>query len=78
MSTKLQITITGKEKQLLADRAATLGYNVTKFAKFLLSNVAYEQLQENIRLEKLMKKSLAEYKAGKTMELKSIDDIDNI
>ncbi len=37
---KLQITITDEEQKLLARRAAVLGYDVTKFAKYLLSHEA--------------------------------------
>ncbi len=68
---KLQITITEEEKNLLAQRAALLGYNITKFTKYLLSHEAmkfsevptYKMSEE---AEKLTIKAIAEDKAGKT------------
>ena len=70
--TKLQITLTDQETQLLSMRAAVLGYDVTKYAKFVLAQDAAEQLtsvptfKATPIMEKMIKKGLEEYRQGKT------------
>jgi len=70
--TKLQITLTDEETQLLSMRAAVLGYDVTKYAKFVLAKDAVEQIssiptfQATPKMEKIAKKAIADYRAGKT------------
>jgi hypothetical protein len=71
--TKLQISLTDQETQLLSMRAAVLGYDVTKYAKFVLAQDAVEQLTSPIptfkatpKMEKIIKKGLKEYRQGKT------------
>lgn len=76
--TKLQITITGEEETLLRNKAARLGYNVTKFAKFLLSRAAYQEFLQQRELGKVVKQALKDHEEGKTFKLSSIDDIDSI
>lgn len=72
---KLQITITDEEKNLLSQRAALLGFDVTKFAKFLLSHEAMKISETPIykmsnKAEEITSKALAEDKAGKTKKWK--------
>ena len=68
---KLQISLTDEENQLLAMRAASLGYDVTKYAKFLLAREAIERLGEipmfaaNSRMEQAVKEARKEYKSEK-------------
>jgi len=64
--TKLQITLTDQEAGLLASRAIYLGYDITKYAKFILAREA-EQLLSNIpsfsagsAMEKLIDNAIAE------------------
>ena len=70
--TKLQITLTDQETQLLSMRAAILGYDVTKYAKFVLAQDAAEQLtsaptfKATPKMERMIKKGLEEYRQGKT------------
>lgn len=70
--TKLQITLTDEETQLLSLRAAVLGYDVTKYAKFVLAQDAVEQFssiptfQATPKMEKIAKKAITDYRAGKT------------
>ena len=68
---KLQITLTDEENQLLAMRASSLGYDVTKYAKFLLAREAVEGRDEmpvftaSANMEQSIKEARKELKAGK-------------
>ena len=70
--TKLQITLTDQEAELLAQKAELLGYDVTKYAKFVLAQKADEAVgnipvfKANKSMEKAIKDGLVEYRAGKT------------
>lgn len=70
--TKLQISLTDQETQLLSMRAAVLGYDVTKYAKFVLAQDASEQstfvptFKATPKMEKIIRKGLEEYQQGKT------------
>lgn len=68
---KLQITVTDKERDLLAQRASLLGYSVTKFTKYLLSHEAMKEISVpvvpfNQETEDLIDRAIAEDEAGKT------------
>jgi hypothetical protein len=68
---KLQISLTDEENQLLVMRAACLGYDVTKYAKFLLAREALDHLKEvqiftaNPNMEQAVKEARNEFKTGK-------------
>lgn len=68
---KLQITLTDEENQLLAMRATVLGYDVTKYAKFLLAREAVDSRDEvpvftaSTSMEQAIKEANKEFKAGK-------------
>jgi len=68
---KLQISLTDEENQLLAMRAASLGYDVTKYAKFLLAREAVNRLSEtpvftaSPDMTQAVKEARSEYKTGK-------------
>lgn len=70
--TKLQISLTDEEGALLAEQAMLLGYDVTKYAKFVLAQKAVEQLRviptfkATPKMEKIIDKGLEEYRQGKT------------
>lgn len=74
--TKLQITLTDQETQLLEARASLLGYDVTKYAKFVLAKEAVEQVTSvptfvaTSKMNLLLKKALKDDKRGKSIELK--------
>lgn len=67
---KLQITLTDEENQLLAMRASVLGYDVTKYAKFLLAREAVEGRNDvpvftsSTSMEKAIKEARNESKKG--------------
>lgn len=70
--TKLQITLTDEETQLLAMRGGSMGYDVTKYAKYVLAREAIDGVygvptfRTNARMEKAIKEGLEEYRRGKT------------
>lgn len=70
--TKLQITLSDQETNLLRQKAMALGYDVTKYAKFVLAREAEEVLTSppvysaSPKMEKLIGKALEEDKQGKT------------
>lgn len=74
--TKLQITLTDEETQLLSMRAAVLGYDVTKYAKFVLAQDAVEQITSiptfvaTPKMNFLLKKALKDDNDGKSIEWK--------
>jgi len=68
--TKLQITLTDQEVNLLSLKAAQLGYDVTKYAKFILAREAEDELKRvpvfraNPAMEKLIDEAIEEEKLG--------------
>lgn len=84
--TKVQLTLTTQEVDLLSLKAATLGYNLTRFIKFLISREAAKVIEENnIPVFKMSKKAerialqaIKNHQAGKTILLKNIEDLDNL
>ncbi len=78
--TKLQITLTDQETQLLSMRAAVLGYDVTKYAKFVLAKDAIEEVasvptfEATSKMNLLLKKALKDDNDGKSVEFKLNND----
>ena len=72
--TKLQITLTDQEVSLLAQKAMALGYDITKYAKFVLAREAEDVLKSiptfraNSNMDKLIKKAVDEDNNGLTQE----------
>ncbi len=68
----MQISLTDEEGALLAEQAILLGYDVTKYAKFILAQKAVEQLKviptfkATPKMERIIKKGLEEDAQGKT------------
>lgn len=68
--TKLQISLTDEETILLAEKAALLGYDVTKYAKFVLAKEAVENTERiptykaNARMEEAIREGREQYKKG--------------
>jgi hypothetical protein len=78
---KIQITLTPEEVAALTLRAKTLGYNVTRYIKFIVSREAFEALQSipvfemGEILEKKTLKALKDHKKGKSKKLLSVDEL---
>jgi len=78
---KIQITLTPEEVAALSIRGKALGYNVTKYIKFIISREAFEAVQsipifemEEV-LEKKTLKALKDHKKGKSKKLLSVDQL---
>lgn len=85
--TKIQLTLTDQEADILGAKAAQLGYNITRFIKYLITKEAVGTLdpEDNLptfkmskRLEEIGLKALADHRAGKTHVVKNIEDLGNL
>lgn len=80
---KIQITLTPEEVRALSLRGKTLGYNVTKYIKFIITKEAYDtvesfsELQMGAGLAQKTKRSLEEHRKGKSKKLRSLEDLDS-
>ena len=81
---KVQITLTPQEVAALSIKSKALGYNVTKYIKFIISKEAQATVEEyptykmSKRLEKITAKALKDYKEGKMVQLESPYDLDKL
>jgi len=83
---KLQITLTDQENDILAGKAAQLGYSVTKYVKLLLGKTVMENIEFadyptfhlSEKAQEQIKQAHQEHLRGETTELKSVDDLDNL
>lgn len=73
---KIQLTLTNQETQLLSRQAARLGYDVTKYVKFLISREAYKAAVTksstrtlSTRAERHIQEALEEHEHGTTTPL---------
>lgn len=85
MSTqKIQITLTPQEVASLSIKSKALGYNVTKYIKYIVTREVEEIIEEyptykmSAKTEKKILKAIADRKAGKTIRLASPYDLDKI
>lgn len=81
---KVQLTLTREEMDALMIKASRLGYDVTKYIKFLISKEAFSIVGDvpvfllSAKAERRAEKAIKEYKEGKAVELKNIDDLDSL
>jgi hypothetical protein len=83
---KLQISLTDQENDILAAKAAQLGYSVTKYVKLLLGKTVLENIESadyptfqlSKKVQKEVEKAHQEYLRGEAKELKSVDDLDDL
>ena len=79
---KVQLTLTNEEMNALLLKASKLGYDVTKYIKYLIASEAFSIIEDiptfslSKKAEKKAEKALQEYKKGKAIELTKIDDLD--
>lgn len=85
MSTqKIQITLTPQEVASLSIKSKALGYNVTKYIKYIVTREVEEIIEEyptykmSKRLEKITLKALKDHKDGKSILLDSPYDLDKL
>lgn len=80
--TKVQLTLTDQEAAILTGYGDQFGYNLTKVAKFFISKATEKIVNAGVLPSYPMSESTenrglearAEYKAGKTVEVKSAAD----
>jgi len=81
---KIQITLTPQEVASLSIKSKALGYNVTKYIKYIVTREAEEIIEEyptykmSAKTEKKILKAIADRKAGKTIQLASPYDLDKL
>lgn len=81
---KVQLTLTKEENELLSFKAASLGYDVTKYIKFLISREAFAVADSiptyplSAKAEKEVLKALEEHKKGKSIRLDDVEDLDRL
>lgn len=84
LTQKVQITLTPEEVAALSIKGKALGYNVTKYIKFIVSKEVQATVEEyptykmSKRLEKITAKAIKDYKAGKFVTLNSVEDLKNL
>lgn len=82
--TKLQIALTDQEADNLNLLAMGLGYNLTKYVKFIIAQKAASvdkmipTYKMSAKAEKRAEESIANYKAGKTFSVKSLAEFDKL
>ena len=78
---KIQITLTPQEVASLSIKSKALGYNVTKYIKYIVTREVEEIIEEyptykmSKRLEKITLKALKDHKEGKTIKLNKVEDL---
>ena len=79
---KVQLTLTPEETTVLQSKAQQLGYSVAKFIKLLIGREVLETIEQHpvIKLSDhaidKIEKAHQEHAAGKTITLKTINDLD--
>ena len=84
--TKVQLTLTTQEADILSAKASHLGYNLTRYVKFLISKEAAKTIQTDTlptfpmssKLEKIGLQALKDHKEGKTHLLENVEDLANL
>lgn len=78
---KVQITLTPQEVAALSIKSKALGYDVTRYIKFIVSKEAQEAVEDYptykmpISMEKKVLQAIADRKAGKTIKLNKVEDL---
>lgn len=83
--TKIQLTLTDQEAAILAGYGDHFGYNLPKVAKFFISKAVEGMIKEGVipvyqmseKTEKAGLQAIEDYKSGKVIEIKDIDEYFN-
>jgi len=84
LTQKVQITLTPEEVNALSFKSKALGYNVTKYIKFIITKEAFEtveyfpQLMMGPILEKKTIRAIEEHNKGKSKKMNSLNDLDSL
>lgn len=82
---KVQLALTEQETAILNSYGSQFGYNLSKTIRFVISKAVESFLQQGTipiykmseKREKIALKALKDHKAGKTKEIKNIDEYFN-
>jgi len=77
--TKIQLSLTDQETDILSAEAARLGYNLTKFIKFLISRTSFDisskkeipEFKMSKNAEDISLAAIEEYKKNKSVKVES-------
>lgn len=78
---KIQITLTPQEIAALSYKSKSLGYNVTKYIKFLVMKEAHSVVEHTpefamtAQMERKTLKALKEHRQGKSKRIQRIEDL---
>lgn len=81
---KIQITLTPEEVNALSFKGKSLGYNVTKYIKFIVTKDVFETIENfpeltmGPTLEKKTIKAIEEHNQGKSKKMVSLNDLDSL
>lgn len=84
LTQKVQITLTPQEVSALSFKGKTLGYNVTKYIKYIITKEAFDAIEDFPEiamgpiLEKKTIKAINEHNKGNSKKINSLDDLDNL
>lgn len=78
--TKLQLTLTPSEAQVLSFQAQKFGYDLTRYVKYLISKTVDSIMSEPVipmsaKTEKLLSNSLAKYSKGKLSSVNTVNEL---
>ncbi len=80
LTQKVQITLTPEEVNVLSFKGKTLGYNVTKYIKYIVTREAFDAIEDfpelamGSILEEKTIKALEEHNKGNSKKMNSLDD----
>ena len=81
---KVQITLTPQEVSALSFNGKTLGYNVTKYIKYIITKEAFDTIEDFPEiamgpiLEEKTIKAVEEHNKGNSKKMNSLDDLDSL
>jgi len=85
MSTqKVQITLTPEEVSVLSFKGKTLGYNVTRYIKYIITKEAFDAIEDFPEitmgpiLEEKTLKAVEEHNKGNSKKINSVNDLDSL
>ena len=84
LTQKVQITLTPQEVNALSFKGKTLGYNVTKYIKYIITKEAFDaiadfpELAMGPILEERTIKTIEEHNKGNSKKMNSLDDLDSL
>lgn len=80
--TKIQLTLTQPESNILQSKADMFGYDLARYIKFIISKVVEQSINVEVptfkasqRLEKRVEEAVENYKKGNLYKLDNVEDL---